>query len=101
MILFDIVKKALFAGLGAQEKVKELIDELVKKGELNKSQGARIIKAWTERASKKREDISKNLSELISKTIEKMNLPTKDDIEKLNEKIENLSKKLEVIEKKD
>ncbi|MGB9715329.1 MAG: phasin family protein [Thermodesulfovibrionales bacterium] len=101
MTLFDIVRKALFAGLGAQEKVKELIDELVKKGELNKSQGARIIKAWTERANKKREDISKSMSEIIGKTIEKMNLPTKDDIEKLNEKIENLSKKLEGIEKRD
>lgn len=101
MTLFGIVRKALLAGLGAQEKVKELVDELVKKGELNKSQGAKIIRAWTERANKKREDISKSVSELICKTIEKMNLPTKDDIEELNRKIENLSKKLEGIEKKE
>ncbi len=101
MNLFDIVRKALFAGLGAQEKVKELVDELVKKGELNKSQGAKIIKAWTERANKKREDISKSLSEMICRTIEKMNLPTKDDIEKLNKKLETLSKKLEGMEKKE
>lgn len=100
MKLFDIVRKALFAGLGAQEKVKELIDELVKKGELNKSQGAKIIKAWTEKASKKREDINKTMSEIIGKTIGKMNLPTKDDIERLNKKIEELSKKLEEMEKK-
>jgi len=38
MSLFDVVRKALFAGLGAQEKVKELVEELVKKGELNKSE---------------------------------------------------------------
>lgn len=101
MTLFNIVKKALFASLGAQEKVKELIDELVKKGELNKSQGARIIKAWSERANKKREDITRTMTELVGRTLEKMNLPTKDDIEKLNEKIENLSKKLEGIEKRD
>ncbi|MGQ9569644.1 MAG: phasin family protein [Thermodesulfovibrionales bacterium] len=101
MTLFGIVRKALLAGLGAQEKVKELVDELVKKGELNKSQGAKIIRAWTERANKMREDISKSVPELICKTIEKMNLPTKDDIEELNRKIENLSKKLEGIEKKE
>jgi len=101
MSIFDVVRKALFAGLGAQEKVKELVEELVKKGELNKSQGANIVKAWTEKAGKRREDLSKSLSELISKTLEKINLPTKDDIEKLNKKIESLSKKLERMEKKE
>lgn len=101
MSLFDVVRKALLAGLGAQEKVKELVDELVKKGELNKSQGAKIVKTWTEKAGKRREDLGKSLSELISKTLDKMNLPTKDDIEKLNKKIESLSKKLEGMEKKE
>lgn len=101
MSIFDVVRKALFAGLGAQEKVKELVEELVKKGELNKSQGASIVKAWTEKAGKRREDLSNSLSELISKTLEKINLPTKDDIEKLNKKIESLSKKLEGMEKKE
>jgi polyhydroxyalkanoate synthesis regulator phasin len=101
MSLFDVVRKALFAGLGAQEKVKELVDELVKKGELSKSEGAKILKTWTEKAGKRRQNIRKTLSEMISKTLEKMNLPTKDDIEKLNKKIETLSKKLEGMEKKE
>lgn len=101
MNLFDIVRKALFAGLGAQEKVKEMVEELVKKGELNKSEGAKIVKAWSEKAGKRREDLSKTLSELMSKTLEKMNLPTRDDIEKLNKKIESLSKKIDGMEKKE
>jgi polyhydroxyalkanoate synthesis regulator phasin len=100
MSLFDAVRKALFAALGAQEKVKELVDEFVKKGELSKSQGAKIVKTWTEKAGKRRENLGKTFSELISKTLEKMNLPTKDDIEKLNKKLETLSKKLEGMEKK-
>jgi len=37
----------------------------------------------------------------MSKTLEKMNLPTRDDIEKLDKKIDGLSKKLEGMEKKD
>ena len=101
MSLFDVVRKALFAGLGAQEKVKELVEELVKKGELNKSEGAKIVTAWTEKAGKRREDLSKSFAELMSKTLEKMNLPTRDDIEKLNKKIDGLSKKLEGMEKKE
>jgi len=104
MNLFDVVRKALLAGLGAQEKVKEFVDELVKKGEISKSQRAKILKAWTEKAGKGTEQFSKNISDLISKILENMNLPSKNDIKKLDKKIESLSemiKKLEGSEKKE
>lgn len=101
MSLFDVVKKALLAGLGAQEKVGELVDELVKKGEISKSQGAKIVKTWTEKADKRKENLSKDLSELINKTLTRMNIPTKKDIQELNKKIDALSKKLEGTEKKE
>jgi polyhydroxyalkanoate synthesis regulator phasin len=101
MRLFDVVKKALLAGLGAQEKVRELIDELVKKGEISKSQGAKIVRTWTEKADKRKENLGKDLSELINKTLTRMNIPTKKDIQELNKKIDALSKKLEGTEKKE
>jgi polyhydroxyalkanoate synthesis regulator phasin len=101
MSLFDVVKKALLAGLGAQEKVRELIDELVKKGEISKSQGAKIVKTWTEKADKRKENLSKDISELINKTFTRMNIPTKRDIQELNKKIDALTKKLEGTEKKE
>ena len=34
MVIAEIVKRALLAGLGAQEKAKEFIDELVKAGKM-------------------------------------------------------------------
>ncbi len=104
MSLFDVVRKALLAGLGAQEKVKEFVDELVKKGEISKSQRAKILKAWTEKADKGTEQFSKNITDLISKMLEKMNLPSKHDIKKLDKKVESLSemiKKIEGSEKKE
>jgi polyhydroxyalkanoate synthesis regulator phasin len=101
MSLFDVVKKALLAGLGAQEKVRELIDELVKKGEISKSQGAKIVKTWTEKADKRKENLSKDISELINKTLTRMNIPTKRDIQELNKKIDAITKKLEGTEKKE
>ncbi|MDI6890783.1 MAG: phasin family protein [Thermodesulfovibrionales bacterium] len=98
MSLFDIVRKALLAGFGAQEKVKEFIDELVKKGELSESEGAKIVKAWTEKAGKGTEQFTKNVSNMINKTLEKMNLPTKKDIEELNKKVETLSEMIKKLE---
>ena len=101
MTVFDIVRNALLAGLGVQEKVKEFVDELVKKGELSDSQGAKLIKEMAEKADKGTEDLSKTFSELITKTLDKMNLPTRDDLEKINKKLNSLSAKIKKIEEAD
>jgi len=98
MTFFEAVRSALLAGLGMQEKVKEFIDELVKKGELSESQGAKLVKEWTEKAEKGTEGFSKNFSEILTKTLDKMNLPTKDDIEKLNKKVQGLSTRVKKLE---
>ncbi len=94
MTFFDVIRNAMLAGFGIQEKFKEFIDELVKKGELSESQGAKLFKDWTEKAGKTSDQLGKNISELITKTLEKMNLPTKDDIEKLEKEIQSLSNRL-------
>jgi polyhydroxyalkanoate synthesis regulator phasin len=98
MTLFDVVRNAMLAGLGIQETFKEFLDNLIKKGELSESQGAKILKEWTEKADKTSEQLSKNISELVTRTLEKMNLPTKDDIEKLNKEILSLSNRLSKLE---
>jgi len=98
MTLFDVVRNAMLAGLGIQETFKEFLDNLIKKGELSESQGAKILKEWTEKADKTSEHLSKNISELVTRTLEKMNLPTKDDIEKLNKEILSLSNRLSKLE---
>ena len=98
MTVFDMVRNALLAGFGVQEKVKEFADELVKKGELSNSQGAKLVKEWTEKADKSSEEMSKTFSDVLSKTLEKMNLATKDDIEKLNKKLHVLTGRVKKIE---
>ena len=94
------MRNALLAGFGVQEKVKEFVDELVKKGELSESQGAKLVKEWSEKAEKNTDEITKSLQELVEKTLTKMNLPTKGDIEKLDGKINSLAERVGKIEEK-
>ena len=98
MAIVDVIRNALLAGVGGQEKVKEVIDDLVKKGELSESQGAKLVKEWTEKVEKNTEDVSKSISEIIAKTLEKMNLPTKGDVEKLQGKIDSLEARVSKLE---
>ncbi len=98
MALFDVVRNALLAGFGVQEKVKEFIDELVKKGELSESQGAKLVKEWSEKFQKNTDEMSKSLNEMLAKTLSKMNLSTKEDIDKLHSKIDALAERVGKIE---
>ena len=98
MALFDIIKNALLAGYGVQEKVKEFIDELVKKGELSESQGVKLVKEWSEKAEKNTEDISSSLNDLLKKAVERMKIPSQEDIDSLKEKISELSARVKKLE---
>ncbi len=98
MTINDILHRILMAGLGVPEKMKHLVEELVKKGELSKSEGARLVKECTEKVTKSGEDISKSVSELISKTLEKMNIPTRSEVEELKKKVKSLSSKVKKLE---
>lgn len=94
MGVFDVAKRALLAGLGVQESVKNFIDDLVKKGELNDAEGAKLLKEWMNRAEESAKDLEQKVNERINKTLGLMNLPSRDDISRLEKQIENLSRLL-------
>ncbi len=98
MSLNEIVHKALMVGIGVPEKVGELIDDLVEKGELSESQGAKLVKECSDKVTQSGEDISKSISDLINKTLEKMNIPTRDEVDELNKKLKSLSTKIKKLE---
>ena len=98
MTFFDVVRNALLAGLGLQETVKEFLDGLVKKGELSDSEGAKLFKEWSEKAGQTSDLFSQNISELVAKSLKKLNLLAKDDIERLNKEVRSLSKRLSKVE---
>jgi polyhydroxyalkanoate synthesis regulator phasin len=100
MTLVDILRKGLLAGFGMQEKVKELVDELVEKGELSKSEGAKLVREWSEKAEKSSSEFNKTLTDIITKTMDRMNLPTKDDLDKLDKKVHTLSNRIKKLEEK-
>lgn len=87
--LSEELKKILLIGIGAAattvEKSKDIVDELVKKGELTMEQGKALNEELKHNLAKKME---KPVStDQIAKDLEKMN---PDDLEILKQKIEAL-----------
>jgi polyhydroxyalkanoate synthesis regulator phasin len=98
-MIFETIRNALLAGLGAQAAVKEFVEELIKKGEVSESQGANLVKDWMDKARKGTIDMQPDIPGFMTMAMDKMNLATKDDIDRVNTKIHDLSERLKHVEK--
>ena len=98
MTVADLIKRAMLAGLGAQEKAKEFVDELVKAGELSKSDASSLVKEWVSKAEDSRKEFDSKIKDAIAASFEKLNIPTRDDIEKVEKKLQNISARLAKLE---
>jgi polyhydroxyalkanoate synthesis regulator phasin len=97
----SLARKVLLAGIGAaalaQEEADAFINKLIEKGELAEKDGRDILADFREKRKKK---IEKELDNLVATIINKLDIPTKDDIEELSNKINMISKKIEEFESK-
>jgi len=98
MLVSEIIKKAMLAGLGAQEKAKEFIDELVKAGELSRNDGATLVKEWMSKAEESTKEMDHKVKDTVNAAFEKFNIPSRDDLANLEKKIQGLSARLAKLE---
>ena len=98
MIIAEIIKKAMLAGLGAQEKAKEFVDELVKAGELSKGEASTLVKEWTSKAEESTKEFDKRVKETVANILEKLSIPSREDMEKLEKKVQTLNARLKKLE---
>jgi len=98
MTVAEVLKRAMLAGLGAQEKARELVDELVKAGELSKSDAAMLAKEWASKAEESTKDMDHKVKDAIAGAFERLNIPTRDDLEKMEKKIQGIAARLAKLE---
>ena len=96
--MFDVIRKAMLAGFGVQEKVNEFVQEMIEKGELSSSQGAKLVKEWSNKAEKSGEELNKTVADLVKTAVGKVNVATTDDLEKLSRKVQALSARVKKLE---
>ena len=94
--LAELARKVLLASIGAvalaQEEADAFIQKLVEKGELAEKDGTILMKDFREKRKKKAEEL---MEKRISSLIDRMNIPTKSDIDTLSEKINEIAEKVE------
>lgn len=98
--LYQAARKVLFAGMGAvalaQEEAQEFVDKLVERGELAEQDAKKLMQ---EALEKRRKAGPGGLEKRIEDILERMNVPTKSDLEQLSAKITALSHKIDELKK--
>lgn len=92
--MLDMMKKTLLAGVGmtlmTKDKVEELAREIARSAQLSAEKGEEFVNEAVKRAEKGREHLEATVRRIVDETIKRANLPTRDDLAQLSDRIERL-----------
>lgn len=94
-LMFETLDKMMLAGLGVismtRERADKIFDEYVSRGKLEKENRTGFVKAVMDAADKNRAELEKLVEKQVRETMESLNLPTRDDLKRIEQKIDALS----------
>lgn len=93
----DLIKNAVLTGLGilslTREKAENLAKDLIRKGELSETEETKFVKDLMKKAEKAGGEIEEKIEKTVGKTLKKLNIPTRKDLDEIKQKLDKLSKK--------
>lgn len=97
--MLDFLKKGMYWGVGlfeeSREKVEELVDDLVKRGEVTLEEKSKVVEKYVQKLKEQEQALSSRINVEIKKAIEKLGIPTREEYNKLVQEIEELKKRLD------
>ena len=107
----SVLKNTILASIGAfhvtKAKAEKIIDDLIKRGDLDKSDRKKAIMEMLEKAEKSTSELKEKISKGADKTqkeiagaVKKLNLAKETDLQKIEKKVDKLTKLMKAIEKK-
>jgi poly(hydroxyalkanoate) granule-associated protein len=99
------IRRVLLAGVGAvsvaQGEAEKFVNKLVEKGEIAEKDGRSLLNELAENRKNRAQESGKRVSDELEKRMEsllnRMNIPTKTDIEQLSNKVAELTKKIDAL----
>lgn len=100
----DILKKTVLASIGVFEitksKAEEIVDTLIKEGEIAKTKRSEAILELLDKAETSTRDLKERISKDVEITIENLKVARKKDLEELNRKVDDLAEQVRKIVEK-
>jgi poly(hydroxyalkanoate) granule-associated protein len=100
---YQTTRKVLLAAIGAvalaQEELEAFVAKLVERGELAEHDGKKLVGEMMEKRKKETKKAEDEMDKRLTVLLERMNVPTKGDIDALSAKITALTKKVDELKK--
>ena len=94
--MFDYIRKMTLAGAGlaiiTTEKIQEMMDDLVKKGEMTEKEARETVNEYVEKSKQAKRDLEDKVEQMITGLLNRMNIPTRKEIEEIKERLARLEK---------
>jgi poly(hydroxyalkanoate) granule-associated protein len=101
--LFEAARRVLLASMGAvalaQEEMEDFVQKLVDRGEIAEKDGKKLVREMMDKRKKEAQKAEDELDKRIEELLNRMNVPSKSDIEALSAKITALTKKVDELKK--
>ncbi len=98
-MMSDFFKKAINFGFGAllltKENVEEIIDDLVKKGEIKTDEAKAQVKEIFNKVLSSKKEIESKIEEIVEKVLHKLDIPTRRELQEMQKKLDEIIKRLE------
>jgi polyhydroxyalkanoate synthesis regulator phasin len=102
--MIELLKKTLLAGVGATvvtaEKVEKSLNELVERGRLSADEAKETAAKIAEESKKEFEDARSSLNQLFDELLERANVATHKDLERLESRVTAVEARLAAAETK-
>ncbi|HPC03057.1 MAG TPA: hypothetical protein PLE04_04725 [Syntrophales bacterium] len=92
------IKKAMLLGLGlislTKEKAEEIVDDLIKRGEVSREERFKMVDKLLREAEKKEEELTGKINEIVQNAITQVGLASKKDLEAISKRLAEIEKRI-------
>lgn len=96
---FETARKVLLASVGAmalaQEEIEDFVHRLIERGEIAETDGRKLMEEIRDRRKTNLGKAEDMVTRRLEYMLKRLSIPTKADVETLNDRISSLSKKLD------
>jgi len=94
--MLDIVRKTLLLGIGlaamTRDKIEEAAKKIAEEDKLSEEEGKKLADDLLKQSDEARKNLKDQVEKFVDKTLEKLNSPSRKDLQNLEERIEKLEK---------
>jgi len=102
--MIDLIKKIVFTGVGltylTKDKIEALGKEIVDQAKLSEKEGKELLDELMKKSEESKKEVASQVEKFVTDSLKKMNLATRDELLKLEKKVQRLSKALKDQDKK-